>query len=838
MSLTLVLRAALALLFLSPAAVRAQQAPPRPANPFQPPNAKIINAPDRDYDLQHVAVTLTIDYPNKAFAGEVVNTIAPLRADGLKVVTFDCGENLEVLGCKVGGQTATFAREGGKLNVNAPQGIKKGESVAVAVAYKTGAARQGGSFGAGGGMHWVTPQPGGDPNRVGFWTQGETTYNHFWVPTWDYPNDFTTSETTVTVPAHWFVVGNGALVGDKTDPSAKTRTFHWKLDIPHATYLLSLAGGPFDVKTSKWKDVQLLYVVPKGQGNLIDDSFGDTPDMLQFYSDITGVKYVWPKYAQDAVFDFNGGMENVSATTLTANALTDKRAGFHTMASLNSHELAHQWFGDTVTCNDWGQSWLNEGFATFFQCLYFEHSRGANAYAREMEANAQSYFRESRRYKRPLSTNLYPGPEAMFDRHAYPKGALVLHTLRRELGDKAFFAGIKRYLMTHLHTPVTARDLQQSFTEASGMNAQPFFEQWVFKPGHPVLDYTWTYDAAAKQVVVHVRQTQDTADGTPIYRLKPTVGIIVAGKLTRAKTTFEAAEGDVRVPSPIKPAAVILDPDHDFLHETPTLHWAASELPFVLKYAPNAIDRTEAMQRMLDARNGPPSEANVQAVAEAAKADTAAFPALVTIAPLGNLLREDLRPLFQAQLAYPNVERRAEAVAALGKLAPNDADTKTLRALAVSPDAPYAVVAGAVAVLGRWNADANADVLQKAAAMPSRGEVVRQAAFAALVHAKPETAVPLLLDAAKSSQPAAIRQAALSAMGQVDAAEPQTREALLAALTESSPFVVLTAAQSLAARNDKDALPALRAVLAALPAASPGFVRQALTSIVQGLEGQ
>ncbi len=272
-----------------------------------------------------------------------------------------------------------------------------------------------------------------------------------------------------------------------------------------------------------------MYVVPKGEGWLIDGSFGDTKDMLSFYSKMTGVKYVWPKYAEDAMYDFGGGMENVSATTLQESALTEPREGFHRMASLNSHELGHQWFGDFVTCKDWGQIWLNESFATFMQMMYFEHSRGKTGYDEEVEANMRSYFNESRRYQRPIMTRMYSNPDVMFDSHTYPKGGVVLHTLRKLLGDDVFWAGIKLYLTTNAHTPVESWQLCKAMTDSSGINCEPFFTQWIYKPGHPVLDPTWTWDDSAKQVVVKVQQTQDTSNGTPIYDIDAKVGLIKSG---------------------------------------------------------------------------------------------------------------------------------------------------------------------------------------------------------------------------------------------------------------------------------------------------------------------
>ena len=534
-----------------------------PANPFLPPSAKITYAPDRDYDLKHLKVVLSVDYDKKTFSGTSYNTLAPLRQDGLTKVKLNAGDGLTITGAQVGDVTASFAREGKYLVVTLPKAVAQNQDVTVAVSYTGGKAR-GGTFGDGGGFHWIEPNKNPDePNRVGFWTQGETGFNSQWAPTWDYPNDFCTTETITTVPADWSVVGNGVKTSDKVSDDKKTRTVRWEMKQPHATYLLSLCAGPFDIKTSNWEGVQLLYVVPKGKGDLIDASFGDTPDMLSYFSKMFGVKYAWPKYAEDAMYDFGGGMENVSATTLDYGALTDGRSGFRSMASLNSHELGHQWFGDLVTCKDWGTIWLNESFATFCQTTYFEHSRGKYAYDREIEGNMRDYFREAQRYKRPIVTNLYPNPDAMFDRHTYPKGGAVLHTLRRALGDDAFYRGIKLYLTRNRHNPVTTPDLIAALTEASGTNVQPLFDQWVYKPGHPVLEYAWTYDDAKGELTVTTKQTQDTKDGTPIYDIAAKVGVLTGGTMTALPVRLTGTENSFTLKT-AKPEAVILDPEPRF----------------------------------------------------------------------------------------------------------------------------------------------------------------------------------------------------------------------------------------------------------------------------------
>jgi aminopeptidase N len=398
------------------------------------------------------------------------------------------------------------------------------------------------------------------------------------------------------------------------------------------------------------------------------------------------------------------------------------------MTGVNAHELAHQWFGDLLTCKDWGHLWLNEGFATFFRYLYVEHSRGKDAYAQEIDGAMQGYFRESRQYKRPIVTNLYPDPGAMFDAHTYQKGAVILHTLRRALGNQAFFSGLRHYLTRNRHTPVDTHDLCRAMTDATGVNLEPFFEQWVYKPGHPVLDYSWGWDGAHGQVVLAVRQTQDTQDGTPVYQLGASVGLITGGVVTRQKVLISKADQEVRIRADHKPDVVLLDPDHDFLREVPTLRWNGEELSQILKYAPNAVDRQRAMDMMLQ---GKPSDAAVRLVVDVLRADKGMFPTFRSIERLGQLKRADLRPFFREQMTHPDLDRRVQAIEALGRLPKDGATLKSLRGL-INEEGPYEVVKAAVSALGDLDASGNKEVFRNAVRMRWPDESLRMVAYDAL----------------------------------------------------------------------------------------------------------
>ncbi len=716
--------ASLFILYLIAAAglATAQQAQTPPPNPFAPPQAKMQYAPDRDYDLLHVALDLTVDYQKHALQAVVVNTLAPLR-DGLATVRFHCGPNLNIEACEIAGQKAACSREGDMLQITTPAPLASGKAVPVTVRYSSDKENKG--------FHWIKPTPS-EPQRVGFWTGGQPDNNRGWIPTWDYPNDFATTETRTTVPADWYVIGNGVLKSNKLNSGNKTRTFVWKMEQPHATYLLSLAAGPLDIKTADWHGVSLMYVVPKGKAGQIEETFGETPEMLAFYEEILGVKYPWPKYAQLAMYDFGGGLENVSATIFGDGLLADPRRGIRTASGVVAHELAHQWFGDLVTYKHWGELWLGEGFAIFFgQMLYTEHWRGKNEHDHGVEGAMQGYFNESRRYKRPLSTTLYASLGSNFDTHSYSKGGLILHTMRRHLGDKVFYQGIRHYLTKYRNQPVDSHDFCNAMTEGTGINVQPFCDQWIFKPGHPVLDYAWKWDEAQKQAVLTVKQTQDTKDGTPIYDLNATVGLVSGGQIKREKVRINQAEQEIRIAGNGKPDAVLLDPDHDFLREIPKQPWATEELIPILKYAPNAVDRQAAMNRLLD---GTPSDAAIQAIAEALRADNKQFAAFRSLERLGNLKRADLRPLLREQITHPGINRRTQGIRALARMPKDDADVQTLRGL-VNDREPYAVVRAAVQTLRDWDAPGNRDIFRKATQVVPERDTTRLIAYDALAKA-------------------------------------------------------------------------------------------------------
>jgi aminopeptidase N len=295
----------------------------------------------------------------------------------------------------------------------------------------------------------------------------------------------------------------------------------------------------------------------------MDASFEETDEVLAFFSELTGLPYPYPKYSQAAVANFPwGGMENISATTLTPLTFTDERGQRDgTSHALVAHEAAHQWFGDLLTCEDWSHVWLNEGFATYLTELYFEETRGADEFRARMRDAQDRYLAAAvGPARRATVSDVYREPEDLFDAVVYEGAASRLHLLRFVLGDEPFRAGVRRYLAQNAGRSVVTGDLIGAFEEETGEELDGFFDQWFFSRGHPEFEVEWSWDGRAGLVHLDVRQTQDTEDGTPaVFRTPVLVEVREdSGSALHRLEIDERAERFV-LPAPSEPLYVRFD---------------------------------------------------------------------------------------------------------------------------------------------------------------------------------------------------------------------------------------------------------------------------------------
>ncbi|MDE2291957.1 MAG: aminopeptidase, partial [Elusimicrobia bacterium] len=333
---------------------------------------------------------------------------------------------------------------------------------------------------------------------------------------------------------------------------------------PHSLYLVSLCVGRFGEAADKWEDVPVVFYCEEGREEDARRGFGKTASALALFSKRFGVRYPYERYAQVAVSEFPGGMENTTCTTQTDACLVSAEAALDTdLDLLVSHELAHQWFGDLLTCRDWSHAWLNEGFATYCEYVFTEHDKGRDEADREWELNKRAYFDEdAHRYRRPIVCSTYAHPTVLFDRHLYEKGGWVLHMLRRELGEEAWWRAIQHYLRRFRDQSVETSDLIGAVEQATGRNVRRFFDQWVYGTGYPSLETRSAWDAAAGRASLRVRQTQ--ADP---FELPLTVRFTgKGGRWTREFTeTVKEKDRTLSWRLPGAPALVEVDPAHVLL---------------------------------------------------------------------------------------------------------------------------------------------------------------------------------------------------------------------------------------------------------------------------------
>jgi aminopeptidase N len=399
------------------------------------------------------------------------------------------------------------------------------------------------------GLYFTAPDASRPDRPRQVWSQCQDQDGRHWFPCQDHPGQRMRTALAVRVPRGWFALSNGVLV-ERRDEGDLTR-FAWRQDAPHPAYLVTLAAGELDEAHTELDGLPVSYYVPKGRRDDIERSLGRTPEMIRVFAEKLSTPFPWDKYAQIVVTDFIfGGMENTSATTLFERALLDERAALDVdMDALVAHELAHQWFGDLVTCRHWSHAWLNEGFATYMEHVWKEHREGRDAYFYNLEQDLELYLAEhGGRYGRPIVESVWAAPIDVFDRHLYQKGGLVLHALRQHLGDAAFWRGL-------------ALDLLRALEESSGRSLEELFHQWVESAGHPALEVKVEHDEGRLKVGVTQTQADASSDQGAFHLRLPIVVVDASGAAERHLLDVRRREETFALKVAERPRMVLVDPE-------------------------------------------------------------------------------------------------------------------------------------------------------------------------------------------------------------------------------------------------------------------------------------
>ena len=504
----------------------------------------------RDYDLQDIRTHLWFDIEQRQVRGEVTESVAALRDNVAELKLDSVGLTIESV--MVDGRTAKFSVTPNKLVVTLDRPATRGERHEIFIHYR-GQPKKG--------LYFVLPDKNYPEQPREIWTQGEAEDTRYYIPLYDYPNDRTTSEMLLTVPASWITVSNGRLVGVKDEPDG-AKTWDWKQSEPLSTYLISMVAGEFVERDDFWHGIQLRYVVPRGEESTIEPTFNRTKEMLDYFSSKLGVPYPWAQYAQTSVDDFvETGMENTSATTLTTHSLVNPKLAPEERTGpdvVNSHELAHQWFGDLITCKDWANLWLNEGFADYFQFVWTERRYGADDADFEFWRDQNQWFRQTRNYAMPIVSREFQD-STEYEGNVYDKAGWVLRMLREKLGDDDFFRALHHYLEVNRGQNVVTADLQKAIEQATSVNVDKFFDQWVYGAGAPKFRVSYTYDPAARELKFTVEQTQKIEGHVGLFDVPVEVEIATAnGRETHSIEVSEASQ-TFTIPADSAPLMVIFD---------------------------------------------------------------------------------------------------------------------------------------------------------------------------------------------------------------------------------------------------------------------------------------
>jgi aminopeptidase N len=721
-------------------------------------------ARDRVVDVRHIKLEISIDPQAKRIEGAAHTTFVAIN-DGVTHVEFDAVE-MEVRAVRLGsGGALPFSYDGGKLRIELGAARTAGDELTTVVEYAAHPRR---------GLYFIGPDEGYPEKPLQVWSQGQDEDSRHWFPCVDFPNEMATSEVLVTVPEPLTAVGNGELVSVNVDQARGRRTFHFYQSRPHVAYLISVAAGDFAEVTEQVDGVPVQYYAQKGREDEAKRALGRTPAMLRFFGERTGIPYPYAKYAQVCVGDFIfGGMENISATTLTDTCLYDERAApdvADNTDGLVAHELAHQWFGDLLTCRDWAHGWLNEGFATYFDELFTEHQRGVDAFRYEMRQNAQTYFGEdTRRYRRPIVNNVYNEPIDLFDRQFYEKGGWVLHMLRYTLGDELFWKSIRHYVAKHQGGNVTTPDLQRSIEEATGRNLDGFFDQWVYGAGHPQFNLAFEWDDAAKQAKLTVKQTQPAEHGTAeVFRMPVDIDFAWEGGNQSFRVHLAEREQACYFPLAEKPKMVRFDPG-GWLLKTVEFKRSAELLTYQLKHDDDVLGRIDAAKDL--AKLG--TKEAVEALKEAVLHDSfwaVQFEAAKALGSLGSA--EALEALLACLRIEPSRARRG-VVAALGEFRDESPAQRGARAaealerLLREGDASYYVEAEAVAALGKTRSASAFGGLERALEKDSHNNVIRMRAFEGFAELRDQRALPIAIEWTKYGRPTQARVGATACIGRL-----------------------------------------------------------------------
>jgi len=534
----------------------------------------IQTAKNLDFDLIHTSLDVKFNLKKQHLIGVAELTVSPyfypqktvvLDAKKMEIHKINLKAKNEAL------QVDSFTKSDNYLTIYLNQEVNQKDTLKIEIDYTSkpnefAPTGTGSAIRSDKGLYFIDPLNENPLKPTQIWTQGEPEANSNWFPTFDSPNQKTTQEISITVDEKYSTLSNGVL-DFSTINGDGTRTDYWSMDLPHSPYLFMMAIGEFAVVNEDSYEIPIKYFVEPKFEKDAKHIFKYTPEMLALFSKKLGVEYPWPKFDQVIVRDYvSGAMENTSAVIFGEFVQKSKRELLDgDNQDIVAHEMFHHWFGDLITCEGWGNLTVNESFATYGPYLWREFKYGKTDADNYLQNNKQSYFDEALFKQEKLVRTQFEAPLDMFDRHSYSKGSTIIHMLRMQLGDDAFFEGLKVFLTENAFKPVEATHLKLAMEKASGRDLDVFFNQWYFSKGHPEVEVDYVVNREANSVKIYFSQTENSENIYPFFHLPLQMEIQSTKGSFRAKTELFHAKDSLVVSYEGELKNIVPDPDGNLL---------------------------------------------------------------------------------------------------------------------------------------------------------------------------------------------------------------------------------------------------------------------------------
>ncbi|NJM93690.1 MAG: M1 family metallopeptidase [Cytophagales bacterium] len=564
-------------------------------------------AETRYFDLLHTRLDVSFDFQKQHLLGKAWLRFKPYFYPQTQLVLDAKGFDLKEVALQLGTDSLLpleFVYDNKLLTIFLENTYTRSDTLTIYIDYvaKPNELEQGGSeaITQDKGLYFIDPLDTDPFKPTQIWTQGETEASSCWFPTLDAPNERCTQEMYITVPRRFLTLSNGTLVYSKHNQDS-TRTDYWKMELPHAPYLFMMTIGEFAVAQDKWRELEVSYYVEPEYGTYARDIFGNTPEMLEFFSRLLSYEYPWSKYAQVAVRDYvSGAMENTSASLFMEDVqITAREKLDNDWDDIIAHELFHQWFGDLVTCESWSNLPLNESFATYAEYLWSEYKKGREEADFHLLEELDSYLDESKQKKVDLIRFHYDDKEDMFDSHSYAKGSCILHMLRAYVGDEAFFQSLGLYLQRHAFSSVEIHDLRLAFEAVTGEDLNWFFNQWFLSSGHPVLEVSQSFTNGELSLTLEQKQDHQNA---PLYRLPLSIEVWIGEEKKRFNEVLNKHRQTFAYSLDSEPSLVLVDAEQVLLAEiSQTL--TPEQVAFQFYHSDKVRARIRALQIVLEDSN-------------------------------------------------------------------------------------------------------------------------------------------------------------------------------------------------------------------------------------------